>query len=61
MSKPFRAAVIGAGAIATHGHIPGYQAAPDVEVAAICDTNFERAKQVAQDKNIPQAFPDAAS
>ncbi|MHB9032294.1 MAG: Gfo/Idh/MocA family protein, partial [Anaerolineae bacterium] len=42
-------------------HIPGYQAAPDVEVAAICDTNFERAKQVAQDKNIPQAFPDAAS
>lgn len=61
MSNTLRAAVIGAGAIAVHGHIPAYQAAPDVEVAAVCDTNFERAKQVAQEKGIPKAYPDAAT
>ncbi|MCE5258314.1 MAG: Gfo/Idh/MocA family oxidoreductase [Chloroflexi bacterium] len=61
MPKTLRAAVIGAGGIAVHGHIPGYRSVPDVEVAAVCDTNFERARQVARDMGIPNAYPDAAS
>ena len=32
MSKTLRAAVIGAGGIAVHGHIPGYRATEDVQV-----------------------------
>ncbi len=42
-----RAVVIGAGAISQQGHIPGFQAA-GVEIAAICDSNFARAQEVAQ-------------
>ncbi len=61
MPKTLRAAVIGAGGIAVHGHIPGYRSVPDVEVAAVCDTNFERARQVAKDMDIEAAYPDAAS
>ncbi len=44
---PLRAAVIGDGAIGQQGHIPGFQAA-DVEIAAICDSNFARAQEVAR-------------
>lgn len=61
MVGTLHAAIIGAGAIAVHGHIPGYQAAPDVQVSAICDTNYPRAKQVAHENGIPNAYPDAAT
>jgi len=61
MAGTLRAAVVGAGAIAVHGHIPGYQAVPDTQVVAICDTNYQRARQVAQEKGIPNAYPDAAT
>jgi AraC family transcriptional regulator len=37
-----RVGVIGAGAIATLGHIPGLQKLEGVEVAAVCDANAER-------------------
>lgn len=60
MSKTLRAAVIGAGGIAVHGHIPGYRAAEDVQVVAVCDINYERAVQVAQTLEIPKAYADFA-
>ena len=58
MSKTWRAGVIGAGAIAVHGHIPGYQSVPDVELIALCDINQERAKSVAASKGIAHIYGD---
>jgi predicted dehydrogenase len=58
MTTPFRIGVVGAGAIATYGHIPGFQAAPNTQIVAICDTNLERAQAAATKFNIPDAFDD---
>ncbi len=55
--QPLRAGVIGAGAIGQQGHIPGFRAA-GVEVAAICDSNFDRAREVAHKFDIPKVFAD---
>jgi predicted dehydrogenase len=52
-----RAGVIGAGAIGQQGHIPGFQAA-GVEIAAVCDSNFARAQEVAHRFSIPKVFAD---
>jgi predicted dehydrogenase len=52
-----RAGVIGAGAIAQNGHIPGFKNA-GAEVIAICDTNLARAKEVAEKHGIPHVFAD---
>ena len=52
-----RAGVIGAGAIAQNGHIPGFKNA-GAEVIAICDTNLARAKEVAEKHGIPHVFSD---
>lgn len=43
-----RAAVIGAGAIAQHCHLPGYQRHPDVEIAAIAEIDAARGRQAAE-------------
>ena len=56
--ETLRAGVIGAGFIAVRGHIPGYRAAPGVEVVALCDVKEERARQVAQELGIPRAYGD---
>ncbi len=58
MTSPVRFGVIGAGSIATRGHIPSLQRIPGVQVIAICDANLERAQQVAAQFNIPYAFSD---
>lgn len=58
MTTPLRIGVVGAGAIATLGHIPGFQRLPNVEVAAVCDTNAERARSVAARFNIPASYDD---
>lgn len=58
MTTPLRIGVIGAGAIATLGHIPGFQKLPDVQVAAICDTNVTRAQNVAIKFDIPDVYED---
>lgn len=58
MSKTWRAGVIGAGAIAVHGHIPGYQSVPGVELIALCDINQERARSVAASKGIAHIYSD---
>ncbi len=56
--QPVRVAVIGAGAIATRGHVPALRNLPGVTVAAICDTNAERAAAAAAELGIPESFSD---
>src|SRR5437763_6187660 len=58
ITTPLRIGVVGAGAIATLGHIPGFQRLPDVQVAAICDKNVERAQNIATQFNIPNVYED---
>lgn len=59
MTHPnYRVAMIGAGTIVQLGHIPNFQALPNVSVEAICDVNEERAKVVAVEKGVPQVFTD---
>ncbi|NBU63291.1 MAG: gfo/Idh/MocA family oxidoreductase, partial [Chloroflexia bacterium] len=43
MSNPTRIGIIGAGAIAMYGHIPGFKRHSDAQVVAVCDTNSARA------------------
>lgn len=52
-----RAGVLGCGEIGRRGHIPGYQAA-SAQVVAVCDTNLERARSVAAEFNVPDAYAD---
>jgi predicted dehydrogenase len=58
MTSPIRFGIVGAGAIATRGHIPSLQRIPGAQVVAICDTNLERAQQAAAQFNVPNAFAD---
>jgi predicted dehydrogenase len=58
MTPPVRFGIVGAGAIATRGHIPSLQRIPGAQVVAICDTNLERARQAARQFGIPHAFDD---
>ncbi|WP_163538025.1 Gfo/Idh/MocA family oxidoreductase [Gracilibacillus sp. YIM 98692] len=52
-----RVGLIGAGGIATDVHLPAYHAVPEqVEVVAVADVAYDRAKQVAEDHHIAQAF-----
>jgi len=50
--------IIGTGAIATHCHIPAYQALPEVEIIGVADANETRAKETARKFGIPHAFAD---
>jgi len=58
MPFPLRIGVIGAGAIATRGHLPAFKKLPDVEVIALCDTAVERAQAVAVQFAIPGVYAD---
>lgn len=58
MTTPLRIGVVGAGAIATLGHIPGFQRLPGVTVAAICDANVARAQSVAAQFGVPAVYED---
>lgn len=58
-TSSLKAGVIGCGAIGTLGHIPGFRAA-NVEVAAVCDANAERAQKVANQLAIPRFYTDYA-
>lgn len=57
-TAPVRIGIVGAGAIATHGHIPVLERVPNVQITAICDTNLERARAAAVNASIPAAFAD---
>ncbi|MFP5112406.1 Gfo/Idh/MocA family protein [Bacillaceae bacterium C204] len=46
--EKLRVGVIGCGSIAQHRHLPEYKANLNVELVAVCDSNEERAKEVAE-------------
>ncbi|HAN20984.1 MAG: hypothetical protein A2Y15_03220 [Clostridiales bacterium GWF2_36_10] len=54
--EKIRIGIVGAGNIATSAHLPAYQSCKNVEVSAIADINFNRAKLAAQKYNIPLVF-----
>ena len=54
-TKTLKVGVIGCGSIGQHGHIPGFQNA-GVEIAAVVDSNLQRAQEVATKMNIPDAY-----
>lgn len=58
MEKKLKIAVIGAGGIANHAHLPGYSRMDYVEVVAICDILPDRAKRVAEKFGIPAYYTD---
>ncbi|WP_018931209.1 Gfo/Idh/MocA family protein [Gracilibacillus lacisalsi] len=54
-----KVALIGAGGIATDVHIPAYRKVPEqVEIVAIADVAYEKAKAVASEHGIQAAFDD---
>ncbi len=58
MSRKLRVGIVGAGAIGTRSHLPGYQRDPRTEVVALCDPNKDRARAIADEHNIPRIFTD---
>ncbi len=57
--KLFKVAIIGAGMIATTGHIPAWKnLKEDVEIVAVSSRREERAQLVAKTKGIPHAYGD---
>ncbi|MBQ7900672.1 MAG: Gfo/Idh/MocA family oxidoreductase [Clostridia bacterium] len=48
MDKKLKFALIGAGGICRHAHVPGYLNMDNVEIVAVCDIIEERAKEVAE-------------
>lgn len=53
-----KAAVIGAGAIAQHCHLPGYQQHPDVELVAIAEIDPTRAAQATERFGAARTYSD---
>jgi len=53
-----RVGVIGVGAVATFGHIPGYRRHPLVDLVAASDVNEQRLRRVAAEHSIPHTFKD---
>jgi UDP-N-acetylglucosamine 3-dehydrogenase len=53
-----KAAVIGAGAIAQHCHLPGYQNHPDVDLVAIAEIDADRAAQAARKFGAKRTYAD---
>lgn len=56
MSTSTRVGIIGAGAIAMYGHIPGIKKHPHGSVVAVCDTNQERANALAASNGISTVY-----
>lgn len=55
--KKLKVAMISAGMVATHGHMPAYRALADkVRVCAVCDLNAHAAQRMAERFEIPNAF-----
>ncbi|HUW82317.1 MAG TPA: Gfo/Idh/MocA family oxidoreductase [Phycisphaerae bacterium] len=53
-----KAAVIGAGAIAHHCHLPGYQGHPDCQLVALADIDPSRAAQAAERFGVLKTYQD---
>ncbi len=57
-SSPLRVAVVGAGFIATQGHLPMLKRRDDAEIVALVEVNAERGRSVAQQFGIPATYTD---
>jgi|LSQX01.2.fsa_nt_gb predicted dehydrogenase len=56
----YRVGIIGAGMVAFDGHIPAYRLHDDkMEIVAICDSNIDKVKDVAEKHRIPQYYQSA--
>jgi predicted dehydrogenase len=53
-----RVGVIGVGAFAQFAHIPNFERTPDVQIAALADTNEEVMRRVANRHQVPKIFTD---
>jgi len=53
-----KVAIIGTGGIARYAHVPGYRALDDVEIVAACDIAPGRAREFADEFDIPRAYTD---
>ncbi|MBO5913751.1 MAG: Gfo/Idh/MocA family oxidoreductase [Clostridia bacterium] len=51
--------VVGAGNIAKNAHLPAYKKCYNCTPVAICDLDFERAKRVAEQYEIPEVYASA--
>ncbi|MCE0483310.1 MAG: Gfo/Idh/MocA family oxidoreductase [Methylacidiphilales bacterium] len=58
--KKWRIGIVGAGGIVRQRHLPGLQALPNVQIAAVCNARVETAKKVADEFNIPEVLDDWA-
>jgi len=54
-----RVGVLGAGAWARGAHLPGYRRDPRCRIVGIADTDIARARQAAQEFQVPHAVADA--
>jgi len=53
-TTPFRAGIIGCGAITEHLHAPDYAVCDDAEIVALCDANLARANEM-RERFAPEA------
>lgn len=53
MSKMIRLAVVGCGDIASTRHIPAIHAHPEAQLAALCDSDLEKARRLAAEYDVP--------
>ena len=60
MSQAIRIGIVGAGGVASWGHIPGYKAQKDAEIVAICDVIPGQAAKLAEENGIPHAYTSYA-
>ena len=58
MSETLRVAVVGAGAITQVAHLPVLRKLKGVEVVAICDNDFPKARSLADRFEVPNAYDD---
>ncbi len=49
-------AIVGCGGIAMGSHFPAYAKRDDVEIIAVADIDYERAKKAAEKFNVPKAY-----
>ncbi len=61
MPQEIRVGLIGAGAVAQIGHLPAYAALPDARVVALCDSDPDKVKRVADKFSVPRVFDDFQS
>lgn len=58
MSKIWKVGIVGVGNIAQGVYIPQMARIPNAKITALCDLNYEKAKAVAAQYGIPEAYGD---